>query len=77
MDKAANDNAQNRVTPTQAKKLLRLRALALELVELTKDLEHELVDKPALKRLSASIRPRPEVFAEVAAARRRRGLGNG
>lgn len=63
-----------KTTPGQTKKLLRLRTLASEILELTKDLEHELVDKAALKRLTASLKPSPEHYAKAAAARRRKGL---
>jgi len=64
-------------TPSQVKKLLRLRALAQEILKLTEDLNHELVDREAQKNLEATIKPSPEVYARVAAARRRKGLGNG
>lgn len=77
MAKPANDNEPHDpntadITPGRAKKILRLRALALEIAELSAELENDLVDKPARKRLMASVKPTPEDYAEVAAAMRRK-----
>lgn len=59
-----------------AKRLLRLRALALEIVELTQDLEPPAADKPTRKSSTIDAQPTLEDYIELRRRRRfRRARG--
>lgn len=81
LTRADNDNGAEPalaqcISPKQARELARISMLLSEATKLASRLEQDLLTQDAKARVRAGVRPRPEVYAEMAKVRRKLGLPN-